>query len=287
MQLKTLLFLWLITHLLATAQNTQPRGAEPILTWRDSVLLTSENGQKYLHHIVKPRQTLFGLSRFYGLSLEEFYYFNPDLRQDPNLRAGTLLKVPIPNRAIRRYPNAFFEREKYAPLFYVVQPGENLFHIARRIFDMPIDTLRARNRLQNDNLYPGQMLHVGWMEVSGIPAEWRTASPVELVSEQNHRDSFERERERYTEHTGQGACFWNRDSNEKDGFYALHREAVIGTTIAVTNPMSGVVVHARVIGRIPSTYEPNIEVVLSPAAARQLRALDPRFFVRTRYFKNK
>lgn len=287
MRPKTLVILWLISQLAAFAQKPQPqpKGAEPLLTWRDSVLLTVENGQKYLHHIVKPGQTLFSLARFYGLSLEELYYLNPALQQDPTLRAGTLLKVSIPNRAIRRYEGALFERQHFAPLYYVVQPGDNLFHVAKRLFDMPMDSMRLRNRLRNDNIQPGQMLHVGWMSLEGIPAEWRSTPVVETVPEQTHRDRFEEEKKRLTEYSGQGVCYWNRESNEKGDFYALHREAAIGSTIAVTNPMSRQVVHARVIGRIPSTYESNIEVILSPAAARYLKALDPRFFVQTRYFK--
>ncbi len=286
MRPKILLLLWLISQCALFAQKAQPKSPEPILTWRDSVLLTVENGQKYLHHIVKPGQTTFSLARFYGLSLEELYHLNPGFRHDPTLRAGMLLKVPIPNRAIRRYEGALFDRMQYAPLFYVVQPGDNLFHVARRLFEMPLDTVRARNHLHNDNIQPGQMLHVGWMNVNGILAEWRRGAPVtDSVPERALRDRFEEESKRLTAYSSQGVCFWNRDSNEKGDFYALHREAAVGSIIAVTNPMGGAVVHARVIGRIPSTYEPNIELILSPAAARQLRAIDPRFLVHMRYFK--
>ncbi len=287
MRPKTLAILWLLGHFTSVAQKPQPqpKGLEPLLTWRDSVLLTVEDGQKYLHHIVKPGQTPFALARFYGLSLEELYYLNPALQQDPTLRVGALLKVPIPNRAIRRYEGALFERQRFAPVFYVVQPGDNLFHVSKRLFDMPVDSMRLRNGLLNDHLQPGQLLQVGWMGLEGIPAEWRVTPVVETVPEQTHRDRFEEDKKRLTEYSSQGVCFWNRESNEKGDFYALHREAAIGSTIAVTNPMSRIVVHARVIGRIPSTYEPNIEVILSPAAARHLKALDPRFFVQIRYFK--
>ncbi len=285
MRLKTSMIIWLLGGLSLFAQETQPKGFPVVLTWRDSVLMTVENGQKYLHHIVRPGQTLFSLARFYGLSLEELYHLNPTFQYDPTLRVGVLLKIPFPNRAIRRYQGAFFDRTRFAPLFYVVQPGDNLFHVARRLFDMPLDTIRLRNQLSNDNIHPGQMLHVGWFGLEGILPEWHTAPVVDTVSEQTHRAYFEANEKQQAQYTGQGICFWNRDSEEKGRFYALHREAAIGSVIAVTNPMSQVVIYARVIGRIPSTYGPNVEVVLSPAAARQLKALDPRFFVQTRYFK--
>ena len=79
--------------------------------------------------------------------------------------------------------------------------------------------------------------------------------------------------------------FWPKDSKEKGALYALHRQASIGTIIQVNNPMNDRIVYAKVIGRIPEAYERNIEVVLSPEAARKLGARDPRFFVKTTYLK--
>ncbi len=282
---KTLMFFCLLSAVTAFAQVQQVKGTGALLSGRDSVLITVENGQKYLHHIAKPGQTLFSIAQFYGLSLQELYSLNPAFQYDPALHPGTLLKIPLPNRAIRRYPGAFFDPARFAPLFYVVQPGDNLFHVAKRLFDMSPDTLRLRNQLRNDILQPGQLLNIGWMSTEGIPAEWRTGTIVETVPEKTHRARFEEDKGRLSEHGGQGVCFWNRDSNEKGDFYALHREAAIGSVIAVTNPMSRLTVHARVIGRIPNTYASNIEVILSPAAARYLKAIDPKFFVQTRYFK--
>jgi rare lipoprotein A (peptidoglycan hydrolase) len=67
--------------------------------------------------------------------------------------------------------------------------------------------------------------------------------------------------------------------------YALHRDAAIGTIISVTNPMSNRTVYAKVIARVPDGYERNVEVILSPEAARKIGALDPKFFVKVKYFK--
>ncbi|MCS6928583.1 MAG: LysM peptidoglycan-binding domain-containing protein [Saprospiraceae bacterium] len=287
MSFRNLYIVWLFSTCPVFAQKgQQPKGLVAPLTWRDTLLLTVENGQKYANHLVKPGHTLFSISRFYGLGLKELFRFNPVLRDESSLQPGMLLKIPIPNRAIRRYKGTFFNPMHYAPIFYVVQPGDNLFHVAKRIFDMPTDSIRRRNRLVNDNVYPGQILHVGWISTEGIPADWRTSSSVELSKLYPLQTRFEEDKKRFTEHASQGICFWNRESNEKDDFYALHRKAIIGSVIAVTNPMNHTVVYAQVIGRIPSTYEPNIEVILSPAAARELRAIDPKFFVQTRYFEN-
>ena len=49
--------------------------------------------------------------------------------------------------------------------------------------------------------------------------------------------------------------------------------------------MSNRTVYAKVIARVPDGYERNVEVILSPEAARKIGALDPKFFVKVKYFK--
>ena len=76
------LFLFLLSASLR-AQDDQPT---PLLTSRDSILLTVEDGKKYIHHPIKPKHTLFSISRYYNIGLEELFEFNPGFRDDPTLR---------------------------------------------------------------------------------------------------------------------------------------------------------------------------------------------------------
>jgi LysM repeat protein len=268
----------------AFLQGQAASGTGSLLSPKDSVLLTVNNSQKLIHHIVKPKQTLFALAKFYGLSLEELYTFHPEFQTDPVLRVGMLVSIPIPNRAIRRYKGTNFAPAKFAPIYYVVQQGDNLFQICKRHFSMPVDSIKSRNNLKSEQLYPGQLLHVGWLGLEGISADWRTpAAPP--TTDQAHQQRYDEAKKNNKEVASQGVCFWQKDSNEKGDLYALHREAAIGSVMAVTNPMSRRTVYAKVIGRIPVGYASNIEVVLSAAAARQIAARDPRFFVKVRYLR--
>lgn len=270
------------------AQST-PKGAEPpkpvsngsLLTHKDSVLLTVEGERKFIYHLVKPKQTLFSVAKFYGLGLDELYDLHPEFRTDPVLRVGSLVKISIPNRAIRRYKGKNFAIDRFAPIYYVVQPGDNLFQICKRHFGMPVDTIMKRNQLKNESIQPGQMILMGWLSLDGVRAEWRTSSAPTTGSAYQLR--YDENKKNRRERLSQGVCFWQRNNNEKGDLYALHREAEIGSVMAVTNPMSRRTVYAKVIGRIPVGYESNIEVVLSPAAARQIGARDPRFFVKVRF----
>lgn len=254
-----------------------------LLNSKDSLLLTVESGVKMIHHLVKPKQTLFSVARFYGLSLEELYELHPQFQTDPVLKTGTLISIPMPNRAIRRYKGKNFKAANFVPIYYVVQSGDNLFQISKRYFSMPVDTILSRNNLKTASLQPGQLLLMGWMGLEGIPAEWRTS--IAPTAGGVHQQRYEEAKKSRKEVVSQGVCFWQHNSNEKGDLYALHREATIGTVMGVTNPMSRKTVYAKVIGRIPAGYESNVEVVLSSAAARQIGARDPRFFVKVRFLR--
>lgn len=263
--------------------SSQEERPSPLLESRDSLLMIIEEGKKVILHPIKPKQTLFSISRYYSLDLEELFAINPGFRDDPTLHIGAKVKIPIPNMAIKRYKGSGFVAAKNVPIYYVVQPGDNLYQISKRYFEMPVDSIAKRNRLKDNNIRPGQRLHIGWMGIEGIQSDWR---PVRPATESDALKSrFKEHQKNKKEVSSQGVCYWPKDSKEKGSLYALHRDATIGTIIQVNNPMNSRIVYAKVIGRIPDAYERNVEVVLSPDAAQKLGARDPRFFVKTTYLK--
>ena len=73
------------------------------LTTKDTIFLSSDyEGQKIFIHTMEPKQTLYSLSKFYGLSLDELYYYNP-ANEGGKYGIGSEIKIPIPNRSIIRY----------------------------------------------------------------------------------------------------------------------------------------------------------------------------------------
>jgi LysM repeat protein len=283
-RLPLLLCCLFLSQTLVFAQNGETKETvAPLLTSKDSLFLAVSNGKKFVYHPIKAKQTLFSISKYYSISLEELYEHNPQYRTDPTLRAGTKVKIPIPNMAIKRYKNKKFVASKNTPIYYKVQNGDNLYQICKRNFDMPVDSILKRNNLKSNNIRPGQILLVAWMGTEGVLPEWR---PVRQYTQSDaHKARYEQEKTKRREVESQGVCFWQKDSKEKGDLYALHREAAIGTVMCVVNPMGGRTVYAKVIGRIPEGYERNVEVVLSPEAARTLGARDPRFFVKVKFLK--
>jgi LysM repeat protein len=260
-----------------------PKASSFILTGKDTLYLTIEKGEKIIHHTVKPKQTLFSICKFYSLSLEELYEYNPQFQTDPVLHVEDLLRIPTPNIAIKRYKRSGFKASANAPLCYVVQPGDNLYQICKRHFEMPVDSIKIRNKLKTNNIVPGQVIHVGWVGTEGFPLKWRIGrKPTENDA---LKSRYDQQKTKHKEVSSQGICMWNKDNSEVGDLYALHREAALGTTVAVTNPATKKTVYAKVIGRIPPNYAKNAEVVISPAAAKRLSAPSGEFMIRIVFLK--
>ncbi|MDX1667402.1 MAG: LysM peptidoglycan-binding domain-containing protein [Saprospiraceae bacterium] len=281
--------LLLIVILLGLRSQVQGATGDSLryLTPKDTIFLTVGHFQeKIFKHRMEPKQTLYSLAGFYGLSVEELYYYNPGLK-DEVVHAGDSIRVPIPNTAIIRYQEPGYDPEKYAPVFYRVKRGDTMFRISRYFFRMPIDTLLSRSHMGNIDLRPGQLLRIGWMSIEGVPEVHRHLGESAL-SRRNEamRQVYMRESEGKREREDQGAAYWKKNSRENSDFYALHRRAPINSVIEVENPMSRRKVYVKVVGRIPDTaYEDNVVLILSPIAARLLGAIDPKFFVRVRYYR--
>lgn len=256
------------------------------LTPKDTIFLSINTyGEKIFEHRMESKQTLFSLGKFYGLSLEELYWYNPEVR-DGNIAVGQVIYIPLPNRAILRYRPKNYDPFKYVPIYYIVKRGDTMFGITKRHFRMEISEIMQRNQLTSETLKVGQLLHMGWMKIEAIPAEWQGDTENPLLKKSNALGRiYEREQGKKKEIEHQGVAFWQKESKENSDFYALHRHARINSIIRVTNPMSRVTVYVKVIGEIPDTaYGNDVVVVLSPIAAKALEARDPRFFVRVNYY---
>lgn len=257
------------------------------LTAKDTIFLSiGPFGEKYFTHEMAPKQTLYSLARFYGLSLDELRYFNQGLNPSA-VKVGTQIKVPVPNRAIKRYQAFDFREDEHVPVYYVVKKGDTMYRIAKHHFKMQVEDMMQRNSLMDHTLKSGQQLHVGWMSLFGIPDSLRheVAGPLERKNASLKKNYFN-EMSRHREREHQGVAVWQTDNKNSTDFYALHPYAPVNSTVSVYNPMSHRTVYAKVIGKVPETaYENEVIVIISPLAAHLLGAIDSRFFVKVKYHK--
>jgi LysM repeat protein len=258
------------------------------LSIQDTIFLNfSPYQEKIFQHHIAPKQTLYSISKFYGLTLEELYFYNPELK-DQSISIGQPIRIPIPNKSIVRYKIPGFDAQKNVPVCYRIKKGDTMYNISKRIFQMPIDTVMTRNQLTSFELTIGQVLQLGWMSIEGIPETNRKfrGHPIWKKNEVMRR-KYDNNRQVKKEYQQRGVAYWQKDSEAKEEeMFALHRNAPINSILAVTNPMKKRTVFVRVIGRIPGTvYGDNVITVLSPAAAKMLGAKDSRFYVKVRYTK--
>ena len=79
----------------ATSAYAQEYVPTPVTVSKEKVKL---NGKMYLSHVVLERQTLYSISKAYGVSEEDLYEANPSLRET-GLQKNAILLVPIKENA--------------------------------------------------------------------------------------------------------------------------------------------------------------------------------------------
>lgn len=260
------------------------------LTPQDSVFLTVDvNNQKIIKHKFEKKQTMYSLAKFYGLEVVEVFYFNRELEKMNAIPVGSMINIPIPNKAIKRYQRNDFNPNKHAAIYYRVKKGDTLYHIAKRLFKMPIEDVQKRNNLPDNNIQPGQLLLVGWVSTDGVPREHRRTKPVppEWKTSQLNGNAYLQAKGIKKEYGERGVAAWSKNSKNTTDIYALHGSAPINSVIEVTNPMNKRTLFVKVTGR-PSNkvyYGTNVVIVLSKRAAQMLGARDPRFYVNIKYLR--
>ncbi len=111
----------------------------------DSIGIETINGKTFILHRVDERETLFSISRRYGVSVNQLLEVNPTA--DAGLAIGQVLRVP------------YMPKPKAAPgdIRHRVAEGETLYSIARH-YNVSVDEIKRWNNLQDNALRIGQEL---------------------------------------------------------------------------------------------------------------------------------
>lgn len=113
---------------------------------RDSVGTEVINGKVFVIHRVEEKETLYAISRRYGVPVSQILEYNATA--DAGLEVGQILKVP------------YVPRSKPQPQqgnLHKVAEKETLFSISR-LYNVSVDELKQWNNLQDNSLAVGQEL---------------------------------------------------------------------------------------------------------------------------------
>jgi LysM repeat protein len=118
---------------------------------RDSIGTETINGKVFVIHSVGEKETLYGISRRYGTTVESVLQYNPTA--DGGLEIGQILKVPYtPKKS-----NALTSTASTGNTIHTVAAKETMFSISK-IYNVSIDEIKQWNNLTDNGLSIGQQL---------------------------------------------------------------------------------------------------------------------------------
>lgn len=166
MKQKTMKPLITLLLVLAFAGGTAVRAQEyvptPVTVSKEKVKL---NGKVYFSHVVLERQTLYGISKAYGVTEEDLYEANPSLRET-GLQKNAILLVPFKEASAE--PAAVAQDP--STIEHVVRWYEDLDDIARR-YDVSVKDIMELNGLKNRKLTTRQVLKIPVRSAGAVPPE--------------------------------------------------------------------------------------------------------------------
>lgn len=152
---------------------------------QDSIGIETINGKTFVIHKVGEKETLYGISRRYGVTVTQILEFNKTA--DAGLEIGQILKVPYVPRP---------KTPKGATVHKVAEK-ETLFSISRQ-YNVTIDEIKQWNSLPDNSLAVGQELVIkATNTIPGMPqvqpVEMKSAKTVHTVAQKETLFSISRQ----------------------------------------------------------------------------------------------
>lgn len=250
-------------------------------------------------HKVAEKETLFSISRLYGISIDELRSWN-------NLTASSLsigqeLIIKRTDTPAQTSPQPVSAQPKTQSGAHEVRPGETMFSISRQ-YEVSVDDLRKWNNLDGNDLRIGQLLVVSSPTDRAVasvtpgpsqrslpepnvtatvdePVEVKRGPAVQTIAVPGNTTGADA-----VVQAGLAELIEGTEGNRK--YLALHRTAPVGTILKVRNEMNNREVFVRVIGKLPDTaLTDKLVIKISRSAYDRLGAIDPRFRVEITYYK--
>lgn len=140
--------------------------ATPVSVSKEKVKV---NGRLCYSHVVLERQTLFSISKAYGVSIEDIYKYNPDVKAN-GLKKNSIIVIPMPeeqekpskagkkgNTATATKDEGQEPEKKAEPKIHIVKWYETIETIAAK-YDVAVSDIMKANGLKDKELKSRQKL---------------------------------------------------------------------------------------------------------------------------------
>ncbi len=128
----------------------------------------------FISHEVKAKETLYSLSRDYGVSIAQLRENNPALEE--GLKIGMILKIPVSEHA---KVNALQPAQDY--YLHTVAPKQTAYSLSKK-YNLSLDSLYLLNPSAEEGLQIGQQLKIPKENVPLEKLDTTTQKPQELLS---------------------------------------------------------------------------------------------------------
>ena len=171
--------------LLCPALMAQEYVPTPITVSKEKVKL---GGKVYLSHVVLERQTIYGITKAYGVTEEELYEANPTLRET-GLQKNAILLVPY-----REAPVQEVTSQNYTE--HTVKWYEDIDDIARK-YNISAKELMEYNGLKSRKLTSRQVLKIPVKQAVAFSSEEKPVEPaIQETEEKEEEPEVEKEEEK-------------------------------------------------------------------------------------------
>ncbi|MEL6123212.1 MAG: LysM peptidoglycan-binding domain-containing protein [Bacteroidota bacterium] len=245
---------------------------------------------------MSPGYTLYTIGRVMGVSVEDLMMTNPQL--DPtSIDVNARLTIPILADRLATSPDSMTQP---IPVFHQVQKGENWYRIAKVFYKSEITHLQGLNPSSSTLSIDDRVLlgYIDWPydldqfrtdTISTLEVDPSAVDTLRDVSFQLEEISIRRlgpdsilTDTRLT--TSKGIALIEQRNGGTDELVVIHRNAAVDTEIEIYNPMMRRRVLATVVAQLPEAqYADDVSLVMSPAVASALGALDKRVLVEMTY----
>lgn len=185
----------------------------------------------------------------------------------------------------------------FVPIFYIVRAKETMYRISKNYFGLASAIIEKHNQKKNSLVQVGEKLLIGWYPlvakttteaikksrdqvktISVLPVDPPKPKGVEVTDVKTEENQVIKQVQ--TDIIG----LWDKNTTNSNHNFVLHNEAKVGSIMDIYHPMLKKHTKAKVIGRIPlGTYAQEVQIIISPATAKNLGILDTRFMVHVQY----
>ncbi len=237
----------------------------PYKDFDKQAVLTAPQKSNAKKHIVQNKETLFSISKQYKVSVNELQQWNN--LSDAGIKVGQEIWISKPDNSpdnketkeVKEIKEVKENKPEQASVqSHIVKEDESPYTIAKKYKVKLTELLEWNGLSQDSKLQIGQKLEI-------YPSGYKKAENTEVKENKDNKEiKTENKEESLPEITRQTITISGYSKiiekglaevmeDDKAGNYTgLHREAPIGTIVAVKNESNGESVFVRIVGKLPS-----------------------------------